>query len=266
MKKEILNKEEVFHDGWADSTNIDEVMVDECFEACTSPENRQIIDWIGNVNNNKILELGCGLGEASVYMAKHGADVIATDLSGGMLEVAKKVAEKHGTRIKTVKCSADDLPFADNTFDIVYAANLLHHVDIETTLKEAYRVLKPDGVFVSWDPLEYNPAIKIYRRMASQVRTVDEHPLKWKDIKAFKSIFKDVKYVGKWFFTNFVFLKFYFIDRINPSKERYWKLILKRNKDLKPLYNRLEKIDNRLLSIFPFLKWLCWNIVVIARK
>lgn len=266
MKKEVLQKEELFHDEWANSINLNEVMVNEFFEACTSPENRQIMSWLGNIKGKKVLELGCGLGEGSVYMAKKGARVTATDLSGGMLELAKKVAKKHGTSIETMKCSADDLPFKSKTFDIVYAANLLHHVDIEVALKESYRVLKPGGIFVSWDPIDYNPVIKIYRRMASEVRTVDEHPLKMKDIKIFRKYFKKVKYKGKWLLTNWIFVKFYFFNKIDPSKERYWKLILKKHKKLQPLYSKLEAADEIILSIFPFFKWWCWNIVVIAQK
>ena len=82
------------------------------------------------------------------------------------------------------------MPFPDSTFDVVYAANLLHHVDIEETLIEAKRILKPDGVFVSWDPLAHNPVINIYRRLAMGVRTEDEHPLKMKEIAFFKKHFK----------------------------------------------------------------------------
>jgi ubiquinone/menaquinone biosynthesis C-methylase UbiE len=59
-----------------------------------------------------------------------------------MLELVKKVAKKHNTSVNTTQCSADSIPFKDNTFDIVYAANLLHHVDIDKTLKESSRVLK----------------------------------------------------------------------------------------------------------------------------
>jgi hypothetical protein len=45
-KKKLLEKEEKFHDEWAQSTDTDSVMVDEFFEACTSPENRFIMKSI----------------------------------------------------------------------------------------------------------------------------------------------------------------------------------------------------------------------------
>lgn len=266
MEKNILKKEENFHDEWANSVNLDDVLVDEFFEACTSPENRQIIKWLGDIKDKKVLELGCGLGEASVYFAKKGAKVTATDLSAGMLEVAEKVAERHHTCINTVKCSADELPFEDNSYDMIYAANILHHVDLEAVLKESCRVLKKGGVFVSWDPLAHNPVINIYRRMAAAVRTEDEHPLRISDLEIFRQHFRKIRYDGKWLLTNFIFIKFFFIDRINPSKQRYWKLILKEHKKLEKMYYQLENLDKHILKKFPYLKKYCWNIVIMAKK
>lgn len=263
---EILQKEEVFHDEWANSVNVDEVMVDEFFEACTSPENRFIMKSLGDVRGKKIIELGCGLGEAAVYFAKKGAEVVATDISSGMCELVKKVAQKHGVTLSTAQAYADKMPFPDETFDIVYAANLLHHVDIEKAIIEAKRVLKPGGKFVSWDPLAHNPAINVYRRMAMGVRTEDEHPIKMSQLALFSKHFREVKFETFWFTTLFIFLKFYFIDRINPNKERYWKKILVDHKKLEKLYNRLEKIDKVILKTLPFLKRYCWNIVIVASK
>ena len=88
MKRRIQSK---FNDY---SINPDEVMVDEFFEACTSPENRIILGKVGNLTGKRVLDLGCGAGEAAVYFAKKGALVTATDISSAMLEVVKKVALK----------------------------------------------------------------------------------------------------------------------------------------------------------------------------
>lgn len=265
-ENQIFIKEEVFHDGWANSIDINQVMVDEFFEACTSPENRLIMKKLGNITGKKILELGCGAGEASVYFAKKGADVMATDISQGMLEVVKKVAAKHGVSVQTQQCVSDKTPFENEQFDIVYAANLLHHVDLCLTLKEVVRILKPGGVFVSWDPLAHNPLINIYRRKAMSVRTEDEHPIKMKQLKIFKEFFSEVGYDTTWFFTLWIFIKFYLFDKIDPNKERYWKKILEDHKKLEETYLRLEKADRAILKIFPFLRRYCWNIIIYAKK
>ena len=183
-----------------------------------------------------------------------------------MLDLVKKLAERFGVSLKTEQCYSHQLPFADNYFDIVYAANLFHHVDLKKSLFEVKRVLKPGGLLVSWDPLIHNPLINVYRRMAMGVRTEDEHPLAMKDLKVFKSQFIEVDYQMTWFFTLWIFLKFYFIDRINPNQDRYWKKILTDHKKLEKIYLFLEKIDNWVLRILPFLRRYCWNITIFAKK
>ena len=265
-KINILDREENFHDHWADSINIDEVIVDELFEASTSPENRIIIKKIGNIKGKKILELGCGAGEASVYFAKKGAEVTATDISNGMLEVVQKLAKEHNVTLLTKQSVSDNIDFGDETFDIVYAANLLHHVDILSTLREASRVLKKGGGLVSWDPIAHNPMINAYRKMATEVRTRDEHPIKMKQLKLFSKYFSSIETETTWLFTLWIFIRFFFMDRIHPNKERYWKKILREHKKLEKTYYRLEKLDKFFLKVFPFLKRYCWNIVIIAKK
>jgi ubiquinone/menaquinone biosynthesis C-methylase UbiE len=266
VEKELLAREEAFHDDWANSIDIKKIKVDDYFEVATAPENRYIIKNLGSVKGKTILELGCGAGEASVYFAKQGAIVTATDLSQGMLDVTMRLAAIHGTQVSTVKTPAAPLPFPDNSFDIIYAANVLHHVDLEITLQECKRVLKPGGRFCSWDPLAHNPVINVYRRMAMGVRTKDEHPIKMKQLKYFKNTFKTIDIHTTWLFGLWIFLRFYFLEKIDPNKERYWKKIIDEHQRLDKLYNRLENYDRRLLRILPFLKRYCWNITVLATK
>ncbi len=258
--------EEIFHDGWANSIDILDIMVDEAFEACSSPENKIILNKLGNVEGKKILELGCGAGEASVYFAKMGALVTSTDISKGMLNLADKLAKAHHVLLTTNQSSSDKIGFEDNSFDIVYAANLLHHVDMEDTIKEVKRVLKPNGIFVGFDPLAHNTLINIYRKIATDVRTKDEHPLNISDVKIFEKYFSEVTYDVTWFFTLFIFLKYFFIDGVNPNKERYWKKIIIEHEKIKTMHNFLEKLDIVFLKKFPFLKKYCWNIVFVCRK
>ena len=263
---EIKKREEDFHDDWAGQINLDEILVDESFQASTCPENRHIISRLSPLKDKRVLELGCGAGEASVYMAKQGAKVVAGDLSEEMLKVALKLAARHNVKIETLKTSADRLAVEDESFDVVYAANLLHHVDIEPTLKEVHRALKPGGTFVSWDPLAHNPVINVYRMMATKVRTEDEHPLTMKGLELFEKVFSKVEFKMTWLFSLWIFLKFFLVDRIHPNSERYWKRIVTHHKEIEPTYMKLEKMDNRLLTFLPFLRRYCWNVVIVANK
>lgn len=262
----IPEREADFHDDWAATEDPAGVLVEESFAACTCPENRAVARWLGDVRGLKILELGCGCGEASVYFAKRGAAVTATDVSPGMLQLTERVAAHHGTRVETRVASSDELPFADASFDVVYGANVLHHSDLPRAVAEAHRVLKPGGRACFWDPVAYNPVINVYRRMATKVRTEDEHPLRKADLDVIRSRFSRVETDFFWLLTLAHFLRFYLIDRVHPNQERYWKKVIREAGRLKRAHAILESADAVLLRAVPPLRWWCWNVVVRATK
>lgn len=262
----IKDREEQFHDQWASGTAPRDVMVDASWSAATCPEHRWIKDRLGDPRGKRVLDVGCGCGEAAVWFAKRGASVVATDLSREFLDLVRRVAALHGVSLETVPGDAGVLAFPDDTFDVVYAGNLLHHVDLEQTLLEIKRVLKPGGRVVTWDPLRHNPVINLYRRMASKVRTPDEHPLHIREVEVFRRHFTGVEYECFWLFTLWLFARFYLIERVHPSSDRYWKKIVREHERLAPKYSRLEKIDRAVLKAIPFLKRYCWNIAVVAKK
>jgi 2-polyprenyl-3-methyl-5-hydroxy-6-metoxy-1,4-benzoquinol methylase len=84
-------READFHNRWASSTRIDEVLVRECFEAPTALEKRFILRRLGPLQGKKLLDIGAGLGESSVYFALKGARVRAVDVSPLMVETALAV-------------------------------------------------------------------------------------------------------------------------------------------------------------------------------
>jgi ubiquinone/menaquinone biosynthesis C-methylase UbiE len=260
-----LKQEKVFHDRWAATINIDGIEVDNTFEGATAPENRFILSRLGDVTGKYLLDLGCGAGENSVYFARKGARCVAGDFSAGMVEVARCLAQRHGVEISARTINAMDIDFSDKTFDIVYAANLLHHVDTKKSLNEIHRVLKPGGVACLWDPLKHNPLINIYRKMATEVRTPVEQPLDIRVVEIFKKMFSNVEYDTFWFATLWIFLRFYLIERVNPNSEPYWKKIIYEEERLRPAYLRLEKLD-RMIKRISFIKRFGWNIAIVAKK
>ena len=263
----IENKEVSFHDKWAEQTDLDDIYVKESFESESSPENKQILRWMGNIEGKKILELGCGLGEASTYFASKGAIVTASDISPEMLKKAEALAHRHNTSFATSIASANDISaFPDETFDIIYAANLLHHVHIKSCIDEIVKKLRPGGRAFFWDPIKYNPAINVYRRIATKVRTDDEHPLGISDLRYIKKQFSEVELKFFWFTSLYIFLKYFFIDRVDPNQERYWKKILKDSDTLNGTIRLTNKIDQFLFEVIPGLKYLAWNVAINARK
>ncbi|GAB4177288.1 MAG: hypothetical protein Fur006_08840 [Coleofasciculaceae cyanobacterium] len=266
MLDETLEKERRFHDAWAAAIDVDGIRVADYFEACTAPENRFILQHMGDIQGKLLLDLGCGAGENSVYFGKKGARCVATDYSPGMVEVALKLADANGVTIEGCTANAMALDFPDNTFDLVYASNLLHHIpDPKIALKEMHRVLKPGGKACFWDPLKHNPVINVYRRMATAVRTDDEMPLDINIVNYIKTLFSETAYDTFWIATLWIFLRFYLIERVDPNQERYWKKIIIEQERLAPSYQRLEQVD-RVLKKLPFVKRLAWNLAVVATK
>ena len=259
--------EREFHDQWADQLDPAEVLVRKSFEGVTAPEGRWIRAQLGDLAGKQLLELGSGAGEGAVYFALQGANVTATDLSPGMLKVVDRVAALHGVKVSTKVSTAEDLSaFPDASFDVVYAANLLHHVNIATCVGEVHRVLKPGGLAAFWDPVEYNPAIQAYRKLATAVRTPDEHPMRRADVALIRSRFSEMRSRFFWLTALAVFVRFYLIDHIHPSSDRYWKRILTHESELKALVGPLLALDRAIIAVIPFLKWWCWNVAIVARK
>lgn len=266
MPEDIFDKEKRFHDQWASTIDVEGIKVKDYFEACTAPENRFILRHMGDITGKRLLDLGCGAGENSVYFAKKGARCVAADYSPGMVEVALQLAAANGVQIQGRTMNAIALDCPDNTFDFVYASNLLHHLpDPHAAILEMHRVLKPGGKACFWDPLRHNPIINVYRRIATKVRTEDETPLDINIVNFVKWHFSKTTYDTFWLATLWIFLRFYLIERVDPNKERYWKKIIIEQAMLEPEYQRLENLD-AILKKIPLMKRFAWNLAVVATK
>jgi SAM-dependent methyltransferase len=105
---------------------------------------------LGEVRGRRVLELGCGAAAAARWLARQGADVVAMDLSGGMLRHAALAAESSGVRVPLVQADALALPFSDGSFEIVCTAfgAVPFVADSAAVMREAHRVLRPGGRWV----------------------------------------------------------------------------------------------------------------------
>jgi ubiquinone/menaquinone biosynthesis C-methylase UbiE len=267
-KKKNHLSEEHFHDKWARTTSVGKIDVLSQFEGVTSPEYKEVITSLGNIKGKKILNLGSGLGEEAVYLALKEAKVTAIDISTHMLIATRKLAKKYKVekKISYRVMDAEKLKFKKNTFDAIVGCNILHHVNIRKTIKEARRVLKPKGVAVFSEPLVYNPIINVYRIIADKVRTDHEHPLDYSDLNTIRKTFPNVKHKEFQLFTLLLFVYFYFIKKVHPNKERYWKKIITEAYKYKYFFKFFYFIDMIVLKILPFLKRYCWVTVIRVTK
>ena len=99
-------------------------------------------------HDRRVLDVGCGGGYLSEELAKAGLRVTGIDLSRRSIDSAKKHAEKQNLEIDYFPGSAEDLPFAPESFDFVCCCDVLEHVhDTGRVIAEISRVLKTDGLF-----------------------------------------------------------------------------------------------------------------------
>lgn len=142
------------------------------------------------VSTDKVLEIGCGTGlfTKKVYkMSK--ANIIATDLSLDLLEIAKKEVPDINFQI----ADAMKLPFANNEFDVVFGSSILHHLDFIPALNEILRVLKPEGRMVFAEPNMLNPQIFVQKNILFIKKWLGDSPdetaiIRWKFARLMKNI------------------------------------------------------------------------------
>jgi len=121
----------------------------------------------------KALDYCCGNGENAIFMAKCGADVIGIDISPEGVENARLNAIEEGVdpTCKFEVMDGEAMTIADNTFDIIIAYGVLHHLDFDNAMSELSRVLKPDGEIIAIESLRHNPIFHLYRKMTMHLRT-----------------------------------------------------------------------------------------------
>ena len=262
----IHERETAFHDEWARSSDLSSIKVRECFEAPTAVENQFILGQMGALAGRRLLDVGAGLGESSVYFALQGAQVTATDISPGMVDTALRVGELHGVKLEGFVSTGEGLNVPAGSYDLVYLANVIHHIHDRPTLFEQVRLaLKPGGRFFSIDPIAYNPAINQYRRMATETRTIDETPLTVADIALARRYFPDVQHREFWIASLLLFVKYFLLDRVHPNQDRYWKRILSETDATLGWWKPLRSLDSVLTRV-PGLRWWAWNTVMFGTK
>jgi 2-polyprenyl-6-hydroxyphenyl methylase/3-demethylubiquinone-9 3-methyltransferase len=102
----------------------------------------------GPLQGKAVLDLGCGGGLLAERLADAGAQVVGIDHLHACVRAAREHAAQTGKSIAYLQMKAERLAFADHSFDVVVAADVLEHIpDLSAVLVEVSRVLRPGGVF-----------------------------------------------------------------------------------------------------------------------
>jgi ubiquinone/menaquinone biosynthesis C-methylase UbiE len=94
----------------------------------------------------KLVEFGCGTGFYTQVLVSKADTVVATDISQGMLALAKERIKATNVTFQVEDCQATSLP--DEVFDTAFISLVIHFTEPEKTLAEMRRILKPGGTLI----------------------------------------------------------------------------------------------------------------------
>ncbi|MEK4347265.1 class I SAM-dependent methyltransferase [Paenibacillus sp. FSL P4-0184] len=106
---------------------------------------------------SRILEVGCGTGRTSCYLAAQGHDVVGIDIQPDMISKAKIRAEKENSSIQFLVGDASSLPFPNESFDVILVESVSIFTDTEKAFSEYYRVLRTGGKLFDREMIQYKP-------------------------------------------------------------------------------------------------------------
>lgn len=181
--------------------------------------SHQYVDrWLAeHVPGKIVLDYACGNGGETLKAARMGAALaIGIDVSDVSVRNAAAAAKREGLsgQCTFVEGDCEDTKLPDNSIDVILCFGMLHHLDLVYAYPEMHRVLKPGGCVFAMEALNYNPLIRLYRKLTPNLRTAweKEHILSHKDIRAAKQYFK-VGEIRYWHLTSMFGV---FLRRIPP--------------------------------------------------
>ncbi|PYX30493.1 MAG: hypothetical protein DMG80_12205 [Acidobacteria bacterium] len=122
----------------------------------------------------RVLEIGCGCGSEAERFARAGASYTAVDLTNAAVSITQRRFQLEALKGNFTQGDAENLPFADGSFDLVYSHGVLHHTpDTPRTIREVHRVLAPGGRAVIMlyyrNSFKYQVNLRVVRRLRAHL-------------------------------------------------------------------------------------------------
>jgi SAM-dependent methyltransferase len=263
-----LERERRFHDRWAGEADPGKLDPEQVALCPTTPETLHALNLLGDPSGRKVLEVGCGHGELTAWLALEGAELTTRDISPGMVEVARRLARRLGLeeQIRFDVGPGEMLPYEDGAFDLVFGHDVLHHMALRRAASEICRVLRPGGRAIFAEPLGHNPILNRYREASPETRTPDERPLLFSDFEILKAGFTSLRHREFQLATMGIFLWFRWVERLDPSEVRYWKRIIEEAERYRRPFAFLNALDRILFAILrPSRRWARMTVIELIK-
>ena len=130
--------------------------------------------------HTQLLEIGARMGHNAIYFAKQGFNVSAIDISDYAIQYCKDWAKREGLTINAEVGDMHSIPFADNSFDCLFAYHAVSHTNlpgVKKTIAEIERVLKPNGdVYLSFSSKDSTQFIEKRWQAMDENTLISPHP------------------------------------------------------------------------------------------
>ena len=151
MKNTILNKDKIVNSVFSDVHKKYDLMNDIMSLGIHRAWKEKFINWMNPQPETKLIDVASGTGDIAKLFSdvtKNSGHITCVEPNAQMLSEGKKKLKKY-ENIKWINAPAEKIPIKDNTFDYYSISYGIRNVsDINTVLKEAFRVLKPGGRFM----------------------------------------------------------------------------------------------------------------------
>jgi ubiquinone/menaquinone biosynthesis C-methylase UbiE len=151
-----------------------------------SPINRAVLDLVDPRPGELVVDIGAGMGPATVAAARRGAQVIAVDPTPYMRRILalRRLAQRARDRIRVSEGSAEHLPCGEASCDAAWAVNSMHHwTDVEHAVREIARVVKPGGRIVLVDEDFEDPRHPLFDKTPLRRHDDEEHGMEAVDLE-----------------------------------------------------------------------------------
>jgi len=224
----------------------------------------ELID-LDNVAGKRVLDIGCGAGQYSVLLAKHGAIVIGIDLSPVGIEHAKRMAEANGVAenctFSVTEFSNSNFP--DEHFDIIYMHEVYHHAIKYLGIKEEVnRIAKPGAAILLAETVKGGPVLHAGRQLMKQIRYLRNPEQKIHDLneggetislKHYQDFAEGFSYHEIHLMSFFYMIKLAFKNHTHRFLVRV-------------LLRTAKHMDDAMLFVLPFLRNHCAEAVLYVKK
>jgi len=218
------------------------------------PCQREVLDRIGNLDGKKVLILGVGRGNEVKMLCTSKASIVAIDVAPSSFD------KNENGELVCADCSvkgyvmdAQQMSFADGSFDIVYLQSMMCHVDKIVVAREVSRILKPGGLFVLLDERNNNSWARLYRKIFSyRSATPYDQFMSEADIAAISKCFNKEIYAQRYYSFTLVYYLIRIVWARLLSKSRSGDIRSKLAGLIEKARGSLLGFERKIVNRFPY--------------